>query len=208
MDADDMMRPDRLAQQVGYLDSHPDVDVVGSGAFTLDARGNPIGARGIEPPDTSPASVLTRGLFVHPTIMGRVEWFPKHPYDSAWLGSEDRELWLRALPTSRFGHIPLPLMFYRETDKGPAAYLNHYIKAARYQEMTLRKYGPACAGRVRTAALILRLRLKCHAYRAATALGAQPLLMSHRNRPLSEQERIAATEGLNLVKATCVPGLD
>lgn len=43
LDDDDLFLPEKLAIQAGYLDSHPDVDLVGSGSRLIDAQGQPFG---------------------------------------------------------------------------------------------------------------------------------------------------------------------
>lgn len=105
MDADDIMYISRIQEQVDYLETHPDVDVVGSSVMTIDDDNNIIG------------SGLYHGkvdYFVHPTVLGKVEWFRNNPYTSWALRAEDTELWLRTSAYSNFWAIDKPLMFYRE----------------------------------------------------------------------------------------------
>lgn len=90
MDADDVMMPERLAVQVKYMQEHPEVDVCGT-----------------------PAGKWT---FVHPTVMGRTEWFREHPYRSECDGCEDWDLWLRTRKNSKFGFIDTPLIYYRQPE--------------------------------------------------------------------------------------------
>lgn len=42
MDADDISLPDRLKQQVDFLDTHPEVSIVGCSAYKIDEEGNVI----------------------------------------------------------------------------------------------------------------------------------------------------------------------
>lgn len=88
MDADDVMMPERLALQVKYLQEHPEVDVCGTCAG--------------------------KWTYIHPTVMGRTEWFRKHPYRSECDGCEDWDLWLRTKDSSSFGFIEAPLIKYRQ----------------------------------------------------------------------------------------------
>lgn len=103
MDADDVMLPERLALQVRYLQEHPEVDVVSSSAIIIDELSEELGVR-------------SEGI-IHPTVMGRTEWFREHPYRSECDGCEDWDLWLRTKDNSTFGFIDTPLIYYRQSEK-------------------------------------------------------------------------------------------
>lgn len=105
MDADDIMHVTRIEEEVAYLKSHPEVDVCGSSIMTIDNNNNIIGS------GHSEGYVMG---FIHPTVMGRTEWFKNNPYSNWALRAEDFELWIRASSTSRFYAIGKPLLFYRE----------------------------------------------------------------------------------------------
>ncbi len=90
MDADDVMLPERLERQVKYLQEHPEVDVCGTGAGEW--------------------------TFIHPSVMGRTEWFKEHPYRSECDGCEDWDLWTRTRKVSKFGFLQEPLIFYRKAE--------------------------------------------------------------------------------------------
>lgn len=100
MDADDVMLPTRLEKQVAYLKEHAEVDVVSCSATIIDEMGEKLGVRNAE--------------LMHPTVMGRTEWFRRHPYNEDYSGVEDYELWLRVKKSTNFAHITEPLMYYRE----------------------------------------------------------------------------------------------
>ena len=51
---------------------------------------------------------------LHPTIMGRTEWFREHPYNEQYSGCEDYELWLRVKGKATLLQMDEPLMFYRD----------------------------------------------------------------------------------------------
>ena len=108
MDADDEMLPDRLARQVNYLLAHPEVDVLGGGAIIIDETGNAYGTRNVvsEPTDVS--------SFIHPTVMGKTEWFRGNRYDERFSGAEDLELWRRSRKRSVFRILDGPVIRYRD----------------------------------------------------------------------------------------------
>lgn len=91
MDADDVMLPERLELQVKYLQEHPEVDVCGTGAGEW--------------------------TFIHPSVMGRTEWFREHPYRSECDGCEDWDLWTRTRKSSNFGFLQEQLIIYRKSEK-------------------------------------------------------------------------------------------
>lgn len=207
MDADDIMHPERLALQVQYLEANPNVDVVGSAAYTIDGGNNLTGVRSLEELDLRPASVLSRGLFIHPSVTGRAAWFLDNPYDESFLGSEDHELWRRTCETSTFGKLRRPLLFYRENSREPGQYLKHYLKAGQYERRKLRTYGPSIVGWSRTLRMMLQSYLKCEVYRAATLLGAQKALVNKRNSRLSHAEMTNAAMDLAAAIGATAPGL-
>lgn len=114
MDADDLAYPDRLARQLEFLESHPEIDLCSAGAMVFGKNGRPLWR-------FSPAgqhAAIIRAPFLgfplwHPLWMGRIEWFRRWRYDeSAWLG-QDQELLLRSYRESRFANLPQVLLGYR-----------------------------------------------------------------------------------------------
>jgi glycosyltransferase involved in cell wall biosynthesis len=101
MDADDLCHPERIARQVARLDAHPEVGVIGTGAWTVDGEGRRVGTRPAR--CTTPAGARFLGLLatplVHGSIVARVEVMRAHRYgageDSAH--TEDYELFARML---------------------------------------------------------------------------------------------------------------
>lgn len=117
MDADDIAYPNRLAKQVRYLIEHPEIDLLATGALVVDGALRP---RGLFPRSGDVHEEIcahpTSGFyFVHPTWMGRVEWFRKHRYRGALSKAEDQELLLRTYRESRFARLPEVLLGYRMT---------------------------------------------------------------------------------------------
>ena len=205
MDADDLMHPERIERQIGLLRANPGVDLVDTAAFTVDEGLTPLGLRGDGPLDARPEAVLRHGLLVHPTVMGRAEWFRGNPYDSFYVRAEDRELWSRTCATTRFARLRAPLLFYRED---PAGNLRSYLRSERTVREILRRYGPPLVGARRTRWLVLRSRLKSAVYRVGTGLGLQGRLIRGRNRPLDPAEILEARRVLSAIRSTPVSGLD
>ena len=205
MDADDLMHPERVGRQIAFLRANPSVDVIDTATFTVDDDLTPLGIRGDHPLDPRAEVVLQNGLLVHPTVMGRVEWFRSNPYDPVYVRAEDRELWSRTCATTTFARLCEPLFFYRE---GPAGNLQNYLRTEKSVRTVLHRYGPPLVGARRTRLLVMRSRLKSMAYRLATALGRQDRLIRRRNRPLTAAEVQEGRRILSAIRNTPVSGLD
>lgn len=93
MDADDIMYITRIEEQVTFLESHPDVDVLGTSIMIIDNNNDIVGS------DMYTGEVNS---FIHPTVMGKLEWFRSNPYCEWALRAEDMELWSRTASKSKF----------------------------------------------------------------------------------------------------------
>lgn len=204
MDADDLMHPERIARQVAFLTENSNIDVVDTATYTVDDDLTPLGIRGDEPLDCSPEAVLKNGLLIHPTMMGRTNWFRQNPYDGTFHRAEDRELWCRTCKGTQFARLCEPLFFYREALNGN---LQNYVNTGRTIRKILRQYGPPVVGRWRTSLLINQFALRTAIYRTATAFGLQGRLIRRRNRSLTQTERAAAQATIKQILETSVPGL-
>lgn len=122
MDADDVMFPERLATQIAILERNPTLDFVGSSIISIDENSHVVGKR-IAGNGFTQNEVLLGHPFVHPTILGKAEWFKKNPYDSKYYRAEDKELWIRTFSTSHSRNIEDPLLFYREGKVNLKSYL-------------------------------------------------------------------------------------
>lgn len=114
MDGDDIMFPNRVEEQVKYLQEHTNVDVVGTGAVIIDDENTIIGLRQVEISAKNPEDTINNSVFIHPTVAGKLSFFKKHKYDEDLCGVEDKDLWCRGLQDSIFDVMPKPLLFYRD----------------------------------------------------------------------------------------------
>ena len=118
MDADDIAFPNRLSTQKTYLDTHPDIQLVGSQIMGINQHGRklklPI-SLATQPSALAFISLFT-APFTHPSIMARAEVFKSFPYSesSEHEYMEDYELWQRMLFAGvKATNIPEPLLAYR-----------------------------------------------------------------------------------------------
>lgn len=119
MDADDIAFPDRLKRQVEFLAAHPDIDLCGT-SMVVFAK-NKL-QYGVHPPldhGTISKSPYKAIALMHPTWMGRTEWFRRWRYFEPAPGvasfhlAEDQELLLRSFTESTFANLPDVLLGYR-----------------------------------------------------------------------------------------------
>jgi glycosyltransferase involved in cell wall biosynthesis len=134
MDADDMMHPSRLEQQLRVLLERPDLDGLGCGMVVLDKSLEPVGTK-LNPVDHAAicADPLTGIRLAHATFVGRAEWFRRHPYNNDSYGCEEWELLFSTFAKSRFANLPEPLYFYRELDSFTVSkYLRRQLRSSSF----------------------------------------------------------------------------
>jgi glycosyltransferase involved in cell wall biosynthesis len=114
MDADDLASPHRLGKQVAFLDSHPDIAVVGClvAGYPPDGIGE-----GFRPylewmnrlitHDEITSEIYIESPLAHPSVMARKSWFEfvGGYQEHGW--PEDYDLWLRLhIAGARFAKVP------------------------------------------------------------------------------------------------------
>lgn len=119
MDGDDLMHPERLAQQVEHLEQHPELALVASFVEYINTDGEVTGTWSVDratPDEASVAAMLPRtNCLAHPTVMLRREALGDLRYDPRQQGAEDWDLWLRMRSRGlRLGKLPEALLQYRQ----------------------------------------------------------------------------------------------
>lgn len=117
MDADDICAPTRFAEQVAWLDAHPDTVALGTWAIKIDADGRPISR--LKPPldhaRIDANNMSGRTSLVHPSVMLRRTAVERvGGYDRRFRYAQDKELWLRLAETGGLANLPSYLLWYRE----------------------------------------------------------------------------------------------
>lgn len=116
MDSDDICAPDRMQKQVAYLESHPDVDVLGSNiAEFIGTKDNVVSERKVpEGHDGICDYLKKRCPFNHMTVFIRKTALEKAGGYLHWHYNEDSYLWVRMyLAGARFANIAENLVFAR-----------------------------------------------------------------------------------------------
>jgi glycosyltransferase involved in cell wall biosynthesis len=182
MDADDLMHPERLARQFACMQDSPGLELCGTAVYVMDEGGAVYGIRGDDPPWSFQG---VRSGFIHPTVIGRTEWFRRNAYDAAYVRAEDQELWARADAATPCRLIREPLLFYREP---LSPQVPKYRASCRTTRKILRRYGPERLGPTGTGAALLGCYGKELLYAGCAAAGATAWLVRRRNRPCTEEE--------------------
>lgn len=115
MDADDFSFPERLQRQVQFMNAHPEVAVLGTGAELIDEEGKSLGrATRPEQHEQLVAEILSNTPFIHPSVMVRREFYQTlGGYDERFRQGQDRDLWIRGRHQFRFHNLAEPLIRYR-----------------------------------------------------------------------------------------------
>lgn len=112
MDHDDIALPTRFAEQVAFLDSHPQVGVVGCNYLRI-----PSGkVKKLPQTDNEiKCAFFTRCAILHPSAMVRKSVLEENKirYESEFTPSEDYALWCRLVPFTQFANLPQILFHYR-----------------------------------------------------------------------------------------------
>jgi glycosyltransferase involved in cell wall biosynthesis len=114
LDSDDLALPERFERQVSYLRTHPEVALLGTWAWEIDAdgrRGRPL--RRPWGPDRIRSQLLFRNCFKNTTVMGRREILARYRYREQFRVNEDVDLHVRVALTHPVDNLPEFLTLYR-----------------------------------------------------------------------------------------------
>lgn len=115
IDADDLMRNDRLALQKNFLEKHEEVVCVGSQVTKINFNGIRIGRSSFPGSNKLITSTLLfRNCIAHPSVMyRRSSILEVNGYRPEFDGVEDYDLWLRLSRIGQFRNIQKTLTSYR-----------------------------------------------------------------------------------------------
>jgi glycosyltransferase involved in cell wall biosynthesis len=128
MDADDISLPERLEKQVEFLESHPQVGILGTDALFMDTQGREI-ARMVKARDD--LSIRWMSLFstpfFHPTVMIRRSVLIEYNlnYLPGVQSAEDYDLWLRLLEHTQGANLDWPYLRYRISTESISSQRKH-----------------------------------------------------------------------------------
>lgn len=114
MDADDISLPRRFEKQVAFMDEHPNIGICGTDIEAFEDSKSNVWNYFPDVADTK-TMLLFGCALAHPTVMIRLSIFKEFNlrYDESYFGSEDFELWNRAMEFTDVCSIPEVLVRYR-----------------------------------------------------------------------------------------------
>ena len=118
MDQDDIALPDRFEVQHQYLESHPEIDAVGTSLIFIDEEGTPTGKRHISPTDSM---IIRLQMYYHcvlhnPSVMMRSDYYRLYNESESekdFLAADDYSFWLRKNTRHLYANIAEPYLYYR-----------------------------------------------------------------------------------------------
>ena len=121
MDADDISINNRLEKQMAFLETHPDVDVVGGAIAEIDEEGKSRNKTVVYPetPETCRAFFAKRNPHAHPAVLFRKSFFEKvgHKYRPEYRQNQDTMLWYDGMMAgTQHANIPDVVLKFRMTD--------------------------------------------------------------------------------------------
>ena len=157
MDGDDVSYPERFEHQLQFLQTHPEVNLVGAQMLIVGESGRVLGER--RGPNAHEAICQHPPLgfrMFHPTYFGHLQWFRAHRYASQ-RRAEDQELLLRTYGHSRFANVDFILLGYHQERPSLRRSLSgryHFVRAVgRAPEASALDAAVAGAGHASKAAL-------------------------------------------------------
>ena len=187
MDADDIMHPARIERQLAILETHPEIDVLGTNAYIINDENAVTSTRY----PLTPKNTLTRvKSFIHPTIIAKKQWFLENPYNTKALRMEDAELWYRTHSKYHFVRLNEPLLFYREVGNN---YYKKYFLAQQSKAYIFSKYPNESYWKHYFRANFL----KGIVYRIAHIFGMEQRLVNRRNVKISPVKPYTAYQDEN-----------
>lgn len=144
MDQDDISLPERLAKQVAFMESHPEVGVCGTWLMVSSEKKNYIQKYSIYSEEIKCSMLYYCGV-AHPSVIIRKNIILQNHlyYDENYANAEDYELWVRFFNHAQFANLPEALLRYHicSTQMSSVYEKEQKRTASRVREKQLRSLG-------------------------------------------------------------------
>ena len=120
IDADDINYPERLARQMQFMESTPEIAVVGAQTVAIDESGTPCGHNIMLPlkHEDIVNRLLSQWALCHPTVLFRCKAVLSVGNYLDIQPTEDYDLWMRIAAHYRLENLEQTLLFYRVRQAG------------------------------------------------------------------------------------------
>lgn len=116
-DVDDISLPTRLAEQVAFMEAHPEVVLLGTAAKRIDGQGRPIPVLGRHPGGDAALrlKMLLSNAFFHASALVRLDVLRGQSlsYDPSMTYAQDYDLWSRLMVHGQAANLHEPLICFR-----------------------------------------------------------------------------------------------
>lgn len=144
MDGDDVSLPNRLMEQVAFMDSHCEIGISGSWVKVIGDKTEYVWEYYTDP-DKVKASILFVASLAHPTVIMRKSLLDTYNlrYEDFHGSAEDYELWSRASECFRMANMGKVLLNYRVSgDNTSSVFLDKVMQASqKVRERLIKKLG-------------------------------------------------------------------
>ena len=184
------------------MKNNPSIDVLGTSNFLIDEESNLIGEYREPTFDKSAASFLKSGIFSHPSVLMKTEWAIRNPYDTKWIRTEDKELWLRTFNQSSFHKLDAQLMFIRvpkhlDRDK--------FLLTSKYDRKLIWNLGGKVAPKRKLIGLVVASLTKVLMFQAFKLLRLNGIIYRKKFIKLQANERDRIGQELKIIRDYRIP---
>lgn len=129
-DSDDLSHPDRLRETLHFLQSHPEMAMVGSSVYLIDESGKRFARRNYpQSADAVRRSILHSCPFLHSSTLMRTEVLKElGGYDESFRNSADVDLWIRLTRRYQACNLPFPYASYRVSLQQETSRMKYVIR--------------------------------------------------------------------------------
>jgi glycosyltransferase involved in cell wall biosynthesis len=167
LDADDIAMPHRLATQVAYLQAHPDITLLGTGAEIIDGKGNFLHTQYYhKAQEAIRVHLLFHNIFIHSSIIAKTAVLREFPFQNEDYLAEDYAVWIKIAEKYPVANIADVLVKHRthETNITKVKYERHLQTVYHIFARQLKKLG------IEATTQQLELHRKIGAYQLANDL--------------------------------------
>ncbi len=203
MDADDIMAPHRLETEVSLLRASG-ADLVFSDAVSIDVRSVPRGVR-VSERSPSRSRYFRNSPYIHPTLLGRKDWYLQNPYDDKLRRCQDQELWVRTRDSAHVEICSEPLLYLREAGTVSA---RKYAASMAGTRAVLNKHGWSQLGAAGTTVRLVESIFKQWSFSVASRMRIADRLVGLRSLALTADDAARHAEVIRKISMTTLPGID